>query len=297
VVSGGPWVAVAAALLVNLAVGSGETGRFLSLEQVLVSRAAPRERLATYMSLYNVAGYVAGALGAAAVGKMADSPKIIFLLFLAGGIIQLLVYAGMRPEAVTIKPSTAPHGPSRALVRRLAGLFALDSFAGGFILQSLLVYWFQHRFGLGASSLGWIFFGTQMMSGISFLLAPALSRRLGLVNAMVFSHLVSNFFLIGVSFAPVPAVAVLLLLARHALSQIDVPTRQTFLMLAVEDHERERAASLTNMSRTLAQAASPWMTGWIMQAFSLGSPLILGGVLKIVYDLSLYAAVRKTKLA
>jgi MFS family permease len=185
--------------------------------------------------------------------------------------------------------------PSRPLIHRLAALFALDSLAGGFVLQSLIAYWFYTRFGMDLAALGWTFFGAQILSGLSLLLAARLAPRLGLVNTMVFSHLVSNVLLIGVALAPSAALAVTLLLARHLLSQMDVPTRQSFLMLAVQDHEREGAASLTNMSRTLAQSVSPALTGWVMASVSLAAPFFLGGGLKILYDLLLYATIRKVE--
>jgi MFS family permease len=177
-------------------------------------------------------------------------------------------------------------------VRRIAVIFALDSFAGGFVVQSLIAYWFYTRFDLGLGVLGWIFFGVQILSGLSLILAARLAPRLGLVNTMVFSHLISNLFLIGVAIAPVAWLAVGFLLARHALSQMDVPTRQTFLMLAVHDHEREHAAAVTNMSRTLAQSVSPAITGFVMHGLSLTAPFFVGAGLKIVYDLWLYATIR-----
>jgi len=293
-----PWLVVAAAMIGNLAVGTGETGPFLSLEQVAVSRAAPRERLTTVLSLYNLAGYGAGALGAAAIGRVGASPRVIFGVFLASGVAQLAAYASMRRDPPRpVERIRAAHAPSRPLIHRLAAIFALDSFAGGFVLQSLITYWFHTRFGLGLGELGWIFFGTQILSGLSLLLAARVAPALGLVNTMVFSHLISNLLLIGVALAPTAWLAVLCLLARHALSQMDVPTRQSFLMLAVQDHEREAAASLTNMSRTLAQSLSPTLAGWVMQGLSLGAPLVVGGGLKIVYDLILYATIRHVPLA
>jgi MFS family permease len=180
-------------------------------------------------------------------------------------------------------------------VRRIAAIFALDSFAGGFVVQSLIAYWFHTRFDLGLAELGWIFFGVQILSGLSLILAARLAPRLGLVNTMIFSHLISNLLLIGVALAPLAWMAVAALLARHLLSQMDVPTRQTFLMLAVADHEREHAAAVTNLSRTLAQSVTPVATGWIMQGLSLTAPFFLGGGLKIVYDVLLYAAVRNVE--
>ena len=287
------WLIVVAAMIGNLAVGSGETGPFLTLEQVAVTRATPRERLTTVLSLYNLAGYGASALGAAAVGRAGASPRVLFAVFLLGGLVQMVTYALMQPDPARAPASRAAAAmPSRPLIRRLAALFALDSLAGGFVLQSLIAYWFYTRFDMDLAALGWTFFGAQVLSGLSLLLAARLAPRLGLVNTMVFSHLISNVLLIGVALAPSAPLAVALLLARHLLSQMDVPTRQSFLMLAVQDHERAGAASLTNVSRTLAQSVSPALTGWVMASVSLAAPFFLGGGLKILYDLLLYRAIR-----
>jgi MFS family permease len=292
-----PWLVVLAAMLANLAVGTGESGPFLALEQVLIARAVRAQRLTWLLSLYNFAGYTAAALGAAVVTRVGGAPTALFVLLGAGGLLQAAFYALLRGGAPAARARGATLAfPSRPLVRRLAALFALDSLAGGFVIQSLVTYWFYVRFDLALASLGWIVFGTQLLSGLSLLLAARLAPRLGLVNTMVFSHLVSNVLLIAVAFAPTPALAVGLLLARHLLSQMDVPTRQTFLMLAVEDHEREAAASVTSLSRTLAQSVSPAFTGWIMQVGSLGAPFVLGGGLKIVYDLWLYAVIKDVQL-
>jgi len=291
-----PWVVVAAAMAGNVAVGTGETGPFLSLEQVIVTRDAARERLTTTLSYYNLIGYAAAGLGAAVVTRLGASHQPLFAVFLLSGLTQLVAYGLMRREPVPHAATREAAGtPSRPFVRRLAVIFALDSFAGGFVVQSLIAYWFYTRFGLGLEALGWIFFGVQILSGLSLLLAARVAPRLGLVNTMVFSHLISNVLLIGVALAPVAWLAVAFLLARHLLSQMDVPTRQTFLMLAVRDHEREHAASLTNMSRTLAQSVSPALTGLVMQGAWLMAPFFLGGGLKIVYDLWLYATIRHVK--
>jgi len=290
------WMVVVAAMLGNLAVGTGETGPFQALEQVVVTRASTRDALTRTLSLYNLVGYVASALGAALIARLPDSPRDVFALFLVGALVQVATYARMRTVAPVTPPQrAASSAPSRPLVRRLAALFALDSLAGGFVIQSMVTYWFYTRFGLDLTQLGWIFFGTQILSGLSLLLAARLAPRLGLVNTMVFSHLISNVLLIAVALAPTALAAVALLLARHLLSQMDLPTRQTFLMLAVEDHEREHAATLTNTSRTLAQSVSPTLTGWIMQGLSLSAPFILGGGLKIVYDVLLYVTIRNVR--
>jgi len=290
-----PWLVVLAAMLGNLAVGTGETGPFLTLEQVVITRTAARERLTAVLSLYNLAGYVAAGLGAAAIGWTHAAPQSLFAVFLLSGVAQVIMYLALTPAPARVAAGARPAGPSRPLVRRLAALFALDSFAGGFIAQSLIAYYLYTHFGLDLATLGWVFFGVQILSGLSLLIAARAAPMLGLVNTMVFSHLISNGLLIGIALAPTAAVAVALLLARHLLSQMDVPTRQTFLMLAVEDHERERAASLTNTSRTFAQAVSPALTGWLMQGLSLAAPFFLGGGLKIVYDLMLYATIRNVR--
>ena len=293
--SSDPRLIVLGAMLGNLAVGTGETGPFLTLEQVVITRAAPRERLTAALSVYNLAGYASAALGAALVSRAGTRPALLFAVFLAGGVGQLCAYAALRPEPARPAGARGGPGPSTALIRRLAALFALDSLAGGFVLQSLVAYWLHVRFEADVAALGWVFFGAQLLSGLSLLLAARLAPPLGLVNTMVFSHLISNGFLIAIAWAPSLELAVGLLLARHLLSQMDVPTRQSFLMLAVEDREREAAASLTNLSRTVAQALSPAATGWIMQGLSLAAPFILGGGLKIVYDLLLYATIRRIR--
>jgi MFS family permease len=176
------------------------------------------------------------------------------------------------------------------VIRRIAALFALDSFAGGFVLQSLIAYFLHVRFDLGLDALGRVFFVAQMLTAASLLLAPRLALSFGLLPTMVVTHLVSNVFLIGIAAAPSAAIATALLYARQLLSQIDVPTRQAWVMTIVPDHEREAAATTTTLWRTSAQAVTPLVTGWIMQSLALSSPFVLGGGLKIVYDVLLWRA-------
>ena len=201
------------------------------------------------------------------------------------------------PDAPVRRPgSGVPSFPSRRLIYRIAALFALDSFAGGFVLQSLLVYWLYAHFALTPAAIGSVFAAAQLLTACSVLLAVRAARWFGLVNTMVFSHLASNVLLIAMGFAPTAGAAVGLLLARALLSQMDVPTRQAFLMLVVRDDEREATATVTNAGRTIAQAVSPTLTGYVMQAVSLSAPFVLGGVLKIVYDLLLYDTCRRAML-
>ena len=299
-----PALVVLAAMLGNVAVSTGETGPFLSIEQVLVARAAAGRDLTLRMSLYNLVGYVASGLGALAVAALPGgeghasgaSPAgydILFWLFALSGGIQALLYARLPDVPVRPPSAGAQRFPSRRLVYRIAALFALDSFAGGFVLQSLLVYWLYAHFGLAPATIGAVFSAAQLLTACSVLLAVRASHWFGLVNTMVFSHLASNVLLVAMGLAPTAGLAVAFLLLRALLSQMDVPTRQAFLMLVVQDDEREATATVTNAGRTVAQAVSPALTGYVMQAVSLAAPFVLGGVLKIVYDLLLYQTCRR----
>ncbi len=291
-VSEQPWVVVLAAMLGNVAVGTGETGPFLSIEQVVVARAVAGARRTTVLSVYNLLGYAAAGLGSAVVGLA--TPRALFAIFLAASLAQGLLYLSL-PAVAPAARAAAAVGPSSALIRRLAALFALDSFAGGFVLQSLVAYYLHERYGLGLEALGQIFLVAQLVTAASLLLAVRAARRFGLLNTMVVSHLASNVFLIAIAAAPAAWMAVALLYARQLLSQMDVPTRQAYVMAVVEDHEREAAATTTTLWRTVAQAVSPTMTGWVMASVALAAPFVLGGGLKIVYDLMLWATLKDVK--
>jgi MFS family permease len=282
-----PWIVVLAAMLGNVAVGTGETGPFLSVEQVVIARAATGAHRTTLLSVYNLLGYAAAAVGAGVVGLA--TPRWLFIVFFAAALLQMAAYSLLPPAPAGKGARTAAPGPSTGLIHRLAALFALDSFAGGFVLQSLIAYYLHERFGLGLEALGQVFLVAQILTAASLLLAARAARHFGLLNTMVVSHLVSNVFLVAMAFAPTAAAAVGLLLARQLLSQMDVPTRQAYVMAVVEDREREAAATTTTLWRTVTQAISPAVTGWIMASVALGAPFVLGGVLKMVYDVLLYA--------
>jgi MFS family permease len=290
-----PPLVVAAAILGNVAVGAGETGPFLAIEQVVIARAVPAARRTHVLGLYNFLGYGAGAIGAAAVGVVVH-PRALFTIFLAAAVVQIVAYTRVRVEAAPAR-SAASGRPSAPLIRRFAALFALDSFAGGFVVQSLVSYYLHRRYGLALETLGVIFGVAQIITAISVLLAARVAARYGLLPTMVVSHLLSNVALIAIAGAPTAAVAVALLFLRQLLSQMDVPTRQAYVMAAVADHEREAAASLTNLSRTVAQAITPALTGWVMQTIALSAPFVLGGGLKIVYDVLIWLAFRHVKIS
>ena len=290
-----PWLVVLGAMLGNVAVGTGETGPFLALEQVVIARAVAPARRTLVLSLYNFLGYAAGALGAGLL-RFGPASRVLFAAFLAAALVQALAYARLGGGTPSARRAPAGALPSAPLIRRLAALFALDAFAGGFVLQSLVAYFLHERYGLGLEALGAVFFATQILTAVSLLLAVRAAARFGLLATMVVSHLISNVVLIAIAAAPTAAVAVLLLCVRHLLSQMDVPTRQAYVMAIVEDGEREAAATLTNLARTVAQAVTPSLTGWVMQAVALGAPFALGGGLKIVYDLLLWWTFRDVKL-
>jgi MFS family permease len=289
----GPWLVVVAAMIGNVAVGAGETGPFLAIEQVVLARAVVAQGRTAVLSVYNLLGYGAAAAGAAAVTL--GAPTALFAGFLAGALVQLGVYSVLESTVVAARPARGAAAPASPIIRRIAVIFALDSFAGGFVLQSLIAYFLHIRYGMGLSELGRVFFVAQIMSATSLLLAPRLARAFGLLPTMVVTHLVSNVFLMAIALAPTAAVAVALLYARQLLSQIDLPTRQAWVMMVVPDHAREAAATTTTLWRTSAQAVTPLITGWVMQGLTPAMPFVLGGGLKIVYDLLLWAAFRDLK--
>jgi MFS family permease len=293
---GSAWVplVVLAAVIGNVAVGTGETGPFLTIEQVVIARVVRPERRTHVLGIYNFLGYAAGALGAAAVG-LAPGYRTLFLVFLAAALVQAVAY--MRLQIGAAPARRAPGAVSSApLIRRFAALFALDSFAGGFVVQSLVSYYLYQRYGLSLEALGLVFGVAQVLTAISILLTARVAARFGLLATMVVSHLISNVFLIGVAFAPTAGVAIALIFLRQLLSQMDVPTRQAYVMAVVADHEREAAAALPNLWRTVAQAITPAVTGWVMQSVALAAPFVLGGGLKIVYDVLIWLTFRKVKL-
>ncbi len=290
-----PWLVIGAAMLGNVAVGAGETGPFLTVEQVIIARAVPGPRRTTALSFYNLIGYSSAGLGAAAVG-LAASPRALFFVFLVGALLQALVYIGLdTPRVAPARRARAALG-STSLIRRLAALFALDSFAGGFVLQSLVAYFLHSRYSLSLPALGGVFFAAQVCTVLSLLLTPRAAARFGLLPTMVVSHLISNLALVAIAAAPGAGIAVVLWLVRSLLSQMDVPTRQAYVMAVVDDHEREAAATTTNLTRTVAQAITPALTGWVMETVALAAPFVLGGGLKIVYDVALYLTFRHVRL-
>jgi predicted MFS family arabinose efflux permease len=185
---------------------------------------------------------------------------------------------------------------SKQVVGKLSGLFAIDSFAGGFVIQSIVSFWFFTKFGVDLTIISYIFSIAGVLTAFSFIVATKIADRVGLINTMVFTHIPSNILLIVVAFAPTLPIAVIFYLARMALSQMDVPTRQSYIVAVVKEEERTAAAGITNISRNVAQAASPSVAGYILQSLPfLSAPFVFGGVIKIVYDVILYFNFRNMK--
>ncbi|HVS53530.1 MAG TPA: MFS transporter [Opitutaceae bacterium] len=304
-------VLVVAATIGVISPSGSEVGPFQSVEQAcLAQEVADRDRTRLF-AWYNVAGYLASALGALAVGwaMKAAAPhgdaayRAVFVVYAGCGValggLALLLSRGVEAPAAHAKPS----GPtllglheSRGLVLRLSGLFALDSFGGGFILQSFLAWWLQKKFGAGDALLGTVFFGTNLLSGLSALAAVPLARRIGLVNTMVWTHLPSNVLLMLVPLMPTLPLAIAALLARHALSQMDVPTRQSYVNAVVAARERSAANGVTATAKQLGTAIGPVVAGkFFGAAAASGLPFFVCGILKSTYDLLLWRAFRETK--
>lgn len=282
----------------------GSTSVFVPLEHTVLSGAVQAKQRTAAFARYSLMGALAGAAGsllAAApawlqsggMGEIA-SFKAMFLAYALLGVLGGVVYARIPPRRLDAAPA-APLGPSRGIVYRLAALFSVDAFAGGFVVQSLLALWLFERFdmSLGAASL--FFFWTGVLSAFSFPVAAWIGARIGLVNTMVFTHIPSSLCLIGAAFAPTLELALGLLLIRAALSQMDVPTRSSYVMAVVTEAERPAAASVTAVPRSLASAASPAMAGALFAAGLHAWPLVLCGALKIAYDVALLLMFRRVK--
>ena len=293
------WAPVLAGIVGNMTVGAGEVGPFLSLEQAMLPRTCAPDRRTFAFSVYNFVGYGASAVGAGLAG-LASTPspeqlRPFFLGYLASGLIGAFLYSRLSKhvEMETAPTRRAVLSPaSRPIVYRLSGLFAIDAFGGGFIGGNILSLYFADRFGLDLASLGLIFLSTQVVTALSFFLAARIARRIGLLRTMVFSHIPSNVFLIAVAFAPTAVSAVALLLCRQSLSQMDVPTRQSYVMAIVAEADRTPAAGFTSTTRTVTSSVSPSLAGYALENLWIGIPLVAAGTLKILYDGLIYLSFR-----
>jgi predicted MFS family arabinose efflux permease len=286
---------------------SGDASIFLPLEHAALTQTVEPRRRTALFARYSVIGSLAGAIGvlAAALPDWAaawtgysrtTAVQSMFVLYALLGIISLLLY---RPLSAAVEaPDEAPHRPlqqSKRLVYGLAALFGMDSFGTGFLVQSLLALWLYQTFQISVTAAASILFWSGICSTISYFAAVPIAKRIGLINTMVFTHLPSNILLILIPFAPDLTIAIALLLARSALSQMDVPTRASYVMAVVAPEERSAAASITAVPKTFAWAAGSLISGYLLTLSSFGWPLLIGGVVKGAYDILLLAKFQKVR--
>lgn len=294
-----------------LSPSGNEVGPFLAVEQVALAQTTDPARRTSIFAWYNLTGSFATALGALTGGQLvselqhrgatplASYQSTLFAYSALGGVL-LVLFSRLTARIESPHPETKGIlgvREARGVVVRLSALFALDSFAGGFVVQSLLAWWFHLRFGLDPAALGLIFFWANLVAGISSLAAASIARRIGLLNTMVFTHLPSNILLILVPFMPTAPLAIGVLLLRFSISQMDVPTRQSYVMAVVPPHERSAAAGIAGVARTIGASIAPLLaTPLIAHAPLAWIPFVIAGGLKIAYDLALLRSLRRVQL-
>jgi len=307
-------IALAIAAVIGVISPSGnEIGPFLSVEQAALTQLLPGEERTRTFAWYALAGSLATATGALAGGWLArglqasgfsvlDSYRLVLAGYALGGLI-LAGFFLLLSGAVEVGPADKAAAQlvlglhrSRSVVMRLSALFAMDAFAGALLVQSMMAYWFHIKYGVDSGVLGSIFFGANIMAGVSALLAARIAKRFGLINTLVFTHIPSNILLILVPLMPSLPLAIGVLLARFSISQMDVPTRQSYTMAVVAPDERSAASGVTTIARSVGAAVSPSLSGLLMAVPVLFSaPFFLSGGLKIVYDLLLFKSFRGLK--
>jgi len=311
------WLLVVAGTVGVISPSGHEVGPFLPIEQAALSQVVPARSRTDVFAWYTLAGSIATALGALFAGLLTntlqhrwapvDSYRAVVFVYACVGVVlcALFTTASEAVEAPLAAQAAAPRSPlhrlsglheSQGVVFRLAGLFALDSFGGGFVVQSFAAYWFYLRFGVNPKTLGALFFAANVFAGLSALVASRLAHRIGLVNTMVVTHLPSNVLLMLIPLMPTLPLATLMLLLRFSISQMDVPTRQSYTMAVVVPEERAAASGITGVARTTGAALSPVFAGLLFARPSLMNvPFYIAGALKIAYDLWLFRAFRSLK--
>ena len=305
-IASSPWLLVLAAFTGTISATSSEVGVFNTVDQAVLPQVVAPQRRTWAFAVYGLVGNLAQAFGALSAGLVgiftlaglhgADAYRPMFWLYAAIGVANIALFAGLskRVELARIEAQHVLFGirRSRGAVARLSALFGLDAFAGGFVVLALVSYWFSVRWGLSTEWLGVVFFWAGLLSALSFLAAGWMAARIGLLNTMVFTHLPSNVLLMLIPLMPTAWLAVLVFLARMSISQMDVPTRQSYSMAIVDPEERTATAGITNVARSVATAASPPLAGWAFSVAALGLPFFLAGGLKIAYDLLVWRTFR-----
>lgn len=307
-------IALGTAAIIGVISPSGnEIGPFLSVEQAALTHLLPGEKRTQTFAWYALAGSLATASGALSGGWLAqdlqhngfsavNAYRIVLAGYALGGLILIGLFFSLS-KSVEVKFKENDRKAlflglhrSKSVVMRLSGLFAMDAFAGALLVQSLLAYWFHVKYGVDSGILGSIFFGANILAGLSALFAARIAKRFGLINTMVFTHVPSNILLILVPLMPNLPLAIGMLLARFSISQMDVPTRQSYTMAVVAPDERSAASGVTTIARSVGAALSPSLAGWLMSfPFLFSTPFFLSGGLKIVYDLLLYKSFRSLR--
>ena len=306
---------IIAAFIGTINVTGSETGAFLTIEQSILPQTVKNiKKRNIIFAIYNMVGTFAMSAGVLFSGlptiiqqqfggetlNQIDSIRPLFILYSLLGIVVIGIYLllsnRIEVQGKIARPLTQTLSPmSKNIVGKLSGLFAIDSFAGGFVIQSIVSFWFFTKFGADLTTLSYIFSVAGILTAFSFIVSAKIADKVGLINTMVFTHIPSNILIILVAFAPSLSVAIAFYLIRMALSQMDVPTRQSYIVAVVNEEERTAAAGITNISRNISQAISPSLTGIIINTFTLSTPFIIGGLLKIAYDIALYVNFRKIK--
>ena len=304
-VGANPVLLVVIGLTGMVAVTSSESTGLQSVDQAVLPQTVPDARRTAAFAVYNLIGAGASAVGALAVGPMVAAGETLgltgsavyapsFVAYALAGLLSTLLTMGLDTGAevgTRLERRFAIHR-SRRTVAALSALFSLDALAGGFVVQSYLAFWFAQRFGADPAAVGSLFAATNVLAALSFPVAAWLAARIGLIRTMVFSHIPANLFLIGSALAPTAGLAVAFMLARAALSSMDVPARQSYTMAVVDPDERTATAGVTSLARSAGQVIGPALAGALLVPIGIGAPLIAGGVLKTTYDLLLYAAFR-----
>jgi predicted MFS family arabinose efflux permease len=299
----GFWPLAVVGFVGTLNPSGGDVSPFLPLEQSLIARAVAHERRTSIFARYSLVGAVAAAAGALSLRLVPplarslgltslDAMRALFVVYGLLALVALAFYARLPSERAQPASEAGPLRASRTAILKLSALFSLDSFGGGFIVQAMLALWLFRRFGLSLQTAADFFFWAGLLTAGSMLAAGPLARRFGLINTMVFTHLPANACVVAAAFAPKLWMVMALLLIRAALSSLDVPARTAFVMAVVTPQERAAAAGVTNVPRSLAAAISPTLAGWLLNLGPVAWPLLIGGSLKIVYDLSLLALFR-----
>ena len=301
------WPLMLVALVGTLNPSSGDVSVFLPLEHAVLSRVVDDKKRTAMFARYSLVGSLVAAAGSLAAAlptlltrsigvSTTVSFQAMFVLYAVLAGIAAIVYGGL-PRALSsdIRQPAAPLTRSKKTVYTLAALFSLDAFGGGFVVQSMVALWLFQKFSLSLAAAGTLFFWTGVLTAFSYLVAVRIAGRIGLVNTMVFTHLPSSLCLIAIPFMPELSYVIALLFVRSALSQMDVPTRSSYVMAIALPAERAAAASITSVPRSLASAVSPFLAGYLLGVSTFGWPLLIGGAVKIVYDVLLLAMFRKVR--